>query len=401
MRRRLAASFVLVAFVVLALFTFVRLEALRDLLRDQESIHLHHDAVVMAQTLDGWSRTGTPVDSDAVRMMLAPDATVQLVRTGAGTLEVTGSRYDPEADDVTALVARASSGSVSLTMRQSSGAVRAALLGAASSVLALAALLVLLAGVVGYFAAMVLAAPFQKLAQAAGALGRGRSDLVLPASRIPEVRVVADALRNSARQLAGQRKRDQEFLQEASHQLRTPMTGIRLELEELQMQCGLDRDVHSTIERSIRGLDNLQSLTTGIFAIARASRAAFEGSQVTVEELAQQTADTWAVSLAQRGLGLSATVEGDLQQRLTPGPVEQVLEQVLDDLRRHGQGEVRVTFIGSAEQLAVTVGAEARNGGAAHDRARLVPVRQMVEALAGRCVGDPVAGGLRIWLPRQ
>jgi signal transduction histidine kinase len=195
-------------------------------------------------------------------------------------------------------------------------------------------------------------------------------------------------------------KRDHEFLEDASHRLRTPVTGLRLELEELGLRRDLDPEVRDTVERSVATLDHLDELTTGIFAMARAGRGAAEERQVALEDLARQTAQSWAMDLADKRMDLSSSVDGDLTLSVTPGPVEQVLELVLADLLRSARGKVTLAFHGSTERLTLQVAAEPQPDlGARGPGPELV--QQMVDALAGRCSGDVLSGGLRVWLPRR
>ena len=89
------------------------------------------------------------------------------------------------------------------------------------------------AGLIGYVAARQLARPLEQLADAAGALGRGRFDLDLPKTRMPEAQAIGSALRTSAVQLESRIRRERSFSEQASHELRTPITTLRLELEDL------------------------------------------------------------------------------------------------------------------------------------------------------------------------
>lgn len=399
MRRRLTAAFVLLTLVVLSVFVSVRLNVAHDVIREREVTRLQLDAVSVARTVDEWVREGRPVTADIVGAQLSPGEHAELDIDGR---ELVVAGHAPGEGHVRELEGRASSGVVDVTLHQSDDVVQAVWRRTAASMLALAALLAVLAGVVGYAAATALSRPFDRLAGAAAALGRGRFDLDLPSSRLSEVRALSASLQASATGLQRRVTRDQEFLLEASHRLRTPMTGMRLELEELQLRPDLDADVRATVDRSIANLDRLQELTTEVFATARAGRAVADDElHVTLEQLAQQTAQSWGAALNHRNLQVSASVDGDLGQRLLPGPVEQVLDHVLADVTRSAKGPVRLSFSGAHDQLAIGVRAVARSEAARAEREGLVPVKEMVATLAGRCAGDPIDGGIRIWLPRR
>ncbi len=398
MRNRLAACFVLVALCVLAVFVGVRLGSLHGLIRDEEAGHLEHDAGVLARTVERSAGTDRPLDPRGIAGLLEPDVQASVAVQHQRVLTVTGADFDVDADHRDQLRAAATSGATSVELRRSSASVRSVFVGAVGPVVTLGGLLVLLAGLIGYLAASLLAAPFSRLADAADALSRGRFDLDLPRSRIPEAGALARSLELSAARLRRQVKRDQEFLEDASHRLRTPMAGLRLELEELA-GGELDTTTRATLARSIQGLDHLEELTSDVFALARAGRAGFE--EVTLEQLAQQTAQSWSTTLAERQLRVRACVDGALEQPLTPGPLEQVLDALLADLLQSAGGEVSLSFVGAPEQVTIRVCADPRRPDPPARRAGLETVHQLVEALAGRCAGDPVADGIRIWLPSR
>lgn len=399
MRRRITAVLVLVTLLVLTAFVVVRLAILHDLIRDRETSHLEHEAAVLAGALDASTRAGRPLDEEDLRALVSSDerATVTL----PGGREVTADRSFSAAGGEQ-LSVRASRSATSVVLTQSPRVVDRIYVDSLHTVVALSLVLVVVAGVLGWFVAAFLAAPFQKLAVAAGALGRGRFDLDLPSSRMPEVRAIADSLRSSAARIQRQARRDQDLLADASHQLRTPMTAMRLELEELQLRDDLDEDARGTLARSIHELDQLQELTAGVFDRARAERGRSQQVQVTLEELAQQTADAWAFALAGRRVQVTASAEGDLAGPITPGPLEQVFDLLLADLREHAATAVALDLTGSPQQVGVQVRAEAaRPGSPGAGRTGLVEVTSLVADLGGRISGDPVHGGVRIWLPRR
>jgi signal transduction histidine kinase len=299
------------------------------------------------------------------------------------------------------LRASATSGPVSVTLWQADSVAEGVWRDNLGQLAALGVLLGALAGAAGWLVASALSRPFHRLALAAEALGRGRFDLDLPTSSVPEVRALSGALARSAAQLERNLTRDQAYLSEASHQLRTPMAGMRLELDELVLRSDLHPDARDGVEQVRDQLDRLEHALDERLARAKAARGMYDDVRVSLDSLARTASDTWTEALASRRVSVQASVDGDLDLQLTPGPVEQVLDLVRADLEESARGAVTLRIHGAGEQVSLRVTAEPRRDGIAPDRPRLKSVRLMVDALAGRCVGDPVAGGLRVWLPRR
>ena len=76
-----------------------------------------------------------------------------------------------------------------------------------------------------------LSAPLERLAESAVTLGRGAFALHVPRTGVREVDVVGAVLEESGRRLGDRFQRERAFSADASHQLRTPITALRLTLE--------------------------------------------------------------------------------------------------------------------------------------------------------------------------
>jgi signal transduction histidine kinase len=265
-------------------------------------------------------------------------------------------------------------------------------------------LIAMLAGLAGWVAARALSLPFQKLAVAARALGRGRFDLDLPRSSIPEAEAIAESLRVSALQLESRLRRERDFTAHASHELRTPLTALRLELEDLTTRRDVPDDVKEAASRCMRSVDDVTASAGELVALARRT-SLVEGAEVTLRDMATQLAQRWADRLSDQRRKLSASVEGDLQLKFTPGPVEHVLDLILSDIVVAGRGPVAITFVAVDDYLKVKILAGAIGQGTrrrgVQPGAGLAEARAVAESHGGRVTGDGVAEDLEVLLPRR
>lgn len=397
MRERLAASFVLLTLVLLIAAGLFRSYTLGQELREQQSARLHHEAVLAARVVDAELNAGRPVGaaflaglvSDRERLVFTP-------ATAGEPVEARGPSYDGEGGEV---VANAAADGGTVTVAESDRLARDLVVGDPWALAVLGLLALAAAGVAGLLVARWLSAPFQRLADAAGALGRGRFDLDLPRTRIPEAAAIARSLSTSADQLRERLRREQEFAAHTSHALRSPLTGLRLELEEAQLRDDLPAEVRGTLSRALEGIAHVDAVAGELVELQRGSLVA--GAQVPLRELAVQVAQHWSDELALAGRELSAAVEGDLDRGYTPGPVEHLLDLVLAAVLATGAGPVRLVLEGGADgHLRISVVLEQPAVGPGGEDL-LVAARSVCAALGGRWVGAEAAGDIEILLPRR
>lgn len=403
MRERITAAFIVLALAVLMGAGLVRAYTLRDLLREQEGVHLTQDVALLGEILQDRQEEGLPIDTEFLESVVPPQTRLTYADAEARRMTVTGDDYSGTPGDDLSASGEAGEGVVELGREQAAvGDIYRSDLG---QLVTLFVLIAVLAGLAGWLAAMALSSPFQKLAVAAGSLGRGRFDLDLPRTRMPEARAIADSLRASALQLESRLARERAFAEHASHVLRTPLTALRLELEDLTLRDDVSADVKAAAARCMTGVDAVNASAGELVALARRG-SLVEGAEVTLHDLATSLAQRWADRLADQRRALSASVEGDLDLTFTPGPVEQVLDLVLADVALAGRGPVRIVFHGEEQHLQVRVEAGALAAAGARRRgpdpgAGLAEARTLADSQGGRILGDGVERDLEILLPRR
>jgi len=404
MRERITIAFVILAMAVLIGAGTVRAYTLRDLLREQEGAHLSNDVVLIGELVANQRAAGQPIDEEFLQSVVADTTRLEYVDPSGQTIVVEGDEYagDPEGDD---LSSTASTDVGMITVSKQPEVVGDILGRDTGSLITLFLLIGLLAGLAGWIAARALSAPFQRLAVAARALGRGRFDLDLPKTRVPEAQAIGKALQTSAHELQTRLSRERDFAQHASHVLRTPLTSLRLELEDMTLRDDVPEDAKAAAARCIRSVDAVNRSAGELVALSRRGPLV-EGAELTLHDMATQLAQRWADRLAEKRRPLSASADGDLQMAFTPGPVEHVLDLVLSDIVQGGKGPVKITFLGEDDHLRIKMPAGVVPNTARRRRGRqpgvgLAEAREVVAAQGGRITGDGQAQDLEILLPRR
>jgi signal transduction histidine kinase len=403
MRERLTAAFVALTVSLLVVLMLARSYTVEGELRAHESDHVANQAETMASFLAMRLDAGHPVTADLLASVVGSDQRVEYDAVGERPLVAEGDEFGEGNDGQDfAAVAEVAGHDASLHLYQSDEAVDDLVGDDRGSIALLALLVAIVAAMVGYLIAKLLAAPFLKLAVAARQLGRGRFDLELPHTRVPEAKAIGQALQTSAGQLQERLAGEEAFAQHASEVLRDPLTGLRLDLDELSSREDLPEDVRATMAHAVVRIDAMDAIAGELVALSR-SGSLVAGADIALRDLGTQAAQAWADALGPHGRTLTAAVEGAGDTRYTPGPVEFVLDILLTDVVRRSRGAVRLVFHADDEgHLTIKVSSSGEGRTDPGDDRTLAKARAVVTALGGRLKGThPGDDGLTIWLPRR
>lgn len=338
MRERLVVAFVGLTLASLALFAVPRAYATADLVAEQDQRSAERTAVLMADVVDARLQAGTTPSESMLAELLGPGEGVRLdtddVVVSAGSLS----------DDVVVSTDLASGGT--LTVTTSASGTQGRIADALLPLVVLGLALAVLAGVVGWFIAGRLAHPFRVLADATDSFtGRGTAP-DLPPFTIPEAERLRVALHSAVVRIAGQEERERQLAAQASHELRTPVTALRLSLEDLSLWPETAPEVAAELGRAVGELDRLDAAVTGLL------ERPDEGVAVDLGRLVEHGVERWSAS---SGVEVVVPDEADpLPTRIDPGAFLPVLEAMLDDSRdAPGPIEVEVRTVGAGVEIRV------------------------------------------------
>ena len=182
--------------------------------------------------------------------------------------------------------------------------------------------------------------PLERLVATSDRLGAGDFSARTGRLDLPELDRVAAALDAAAVQIAQLVGRQREFSANVSHQLRTPLTAMRLRLDELSTLED-PAAAREELEATLRVADRLERTVTDLLALARAGDIG-RPRDVDLADLAREHAAAWQPVFTRAGRTLRAEVHAPLPARVSPGGVAQALDVLLENALHHGAGTTRL-----------------------------------------------------------
>jgi signal transduction histidine kinase len=258
----------------------------------------------------------------------------------------------------------------------------------------LAALSVGAMWLVARWQAQRLAAPLCAMVDSAGRLGDGDFSVRVPPADVAEIDSLGRALNTTACRLDDLLARERAFSAEASHQLRTPLAGLRLRLEAA-LDGSVD-DLPAAVRAAIGDADRVERTIDELITLARRGNG---GSEPTdVPGLLEEVRRDWPGRPDVGDRPLVVDLEPDLPTSLaSTAAIRHVLHVLLDNAAAHGAGTVTVTARDTGGALAIDVGDE----GAGIDGSEAEIFARRADGPDGRADPDADGHGIGLALARR
>ncbi len=247
-----------------------------------------------------------------------------------------------------------------------------------------------IAWLIGSRIAKGLSRPLIELAALATRMGNGGVIDNHPPVGITEIDLLGTALVESSHRVTESLSRERRFSADVSHQLRTPLTGLRLKLEA----AATNEQNQTLAMTTLDDLDRIDSTVAHLLAFARDAVPPSSTSSLQDTVMAAKQRFDPRATATERTLVVTGTVNDHVQA--SASSIEQVLDVLLDNALDHGQGQITMTLRAIAGGAAIDINDEGalsddvddetlfRRGHGHNNGIGLALARSLAEAEGGR-----------------
>ncbi|MFJ3798435.1 sensor histidine kinase [Streptomyces sp. NPDC090088] len=196
----------------------------------------------------------------------------------------------------------------------------------------LAVLVLAAAAAIGAVAARRITRPLRELNSMASKFSDGDLTARSPVTGPAETRTLAHTLNQGAERLDTLVASQRIFVADASHQLRTPLTALRLSLDNIA--DGVDDEfVREDVEQATAEVVRMSRLVNGLLVLARAEAKVTAPEPLQLLDIVEERLDVWRPAADERGvhIALRGSADGRPTVLASPGHLDQVLDNVLSN----------------------------------------------------------------------
>ena len=173
-----------------------------------------------------------------------------------------------------------------------------------------------------------------------------------------ETRQLARSFNAMARRLGGLMDRQRSFAGDASHQLRTPLTALRLRLVqagELITSAPEQAQIH--IDEALNETDRLTQLTEQLLRLARAEGAVLEKEIIDVSEIVRDRAQEWQYLADEHEVEIIVQAPDSLMINTNQLAVREIIDNYMDNALEVAppKSQINLTVLALVDSVEIVV----------------------------------------------
>lgn len=147
----------------------------------------------------------------------------------------------------------------------------------------------------------------------------------------PEVRELSRSFNAMAGRLGLMIEGQRQFANSVSHQLRTPLTALRLRLEQAQEMTPEDSDLGQILDASRHEADRLQEMVEQLLALARLEGGSTPTISVDVADVVASRIVMWEPLADEKNVTLRTSVPAGMHCSAIDGALQQIVDNYIDN----------------------------------------------------------------------
>lgn len=201
--------------------------------------------------------------------------------------------------------------------------------------LGIVALVVLAIGLTfGAFIAREISRPLLRLERVAKRVSAGELQARAQVQGSREQRSLSSSFNEMADRVVRLLDAQKAFVADASHQLRTPLTGLRLRLEEAKA-AGVSERAAVEIDAGVAEVDRLAEIVRELLLLGRAGEREQPGQLVVLDDLACDAVDRWQRSAEERAIPLELAERSRSTAWCAKADADRALDALIENALRY------------------------------------------------------------------
>ncbi len=219
--------------------------------------------------------------------------------------------------------------------------------------IAFVASVIVAAGLVAWLLSRSIARPVDALTEVVEQLPQDLSIRADENHGTKEIRQAANALNATASRLEGLLSRTQRVAADASHHLRSPLTGVRLRLEAIS-DVSQDPEITLNANEAIAEVDRLAHRIDQIMLLTRSDSGILNLRTESLSRIVQERLESAKVIAQEKGVEIIAEME-DCSVIVPAGTCSRIIDELLGNALKYAASEIQVSVTTDATYATLTV----------------------------------------------
>lgn len=204
---------------------------------------------------------------------------------------------------------------------------------------------VALAAVIAFLLSGILVHPINRLRKAADRLAAGDLETTIVVEGPGEIRGLSQSFANMTHRVKSMLERQRSFAGDAAHQLRTPLTALRLRLEQAEDSLSVDEEQsREHLQAALDETRRLTMLTEQMLRLARAEGAVLSKEMVNVDKLIGELVEQWSPLAEEKGVRVTSSSSVAVNPRSSLVALREILGNYIDNAIEHSPNGATISI---------------------------------------------------------